>query len=123
VSDVASAVTKVRFLDKKDQEAFCKRSWDRYNVTTLNGLPLPSNNPKQNILLDIFSTDIVESVGISKTFESQNYADFAGNVDIVSKKMTGSPFIQVGVGLGTNSNVAKLDKFYLQDGPSYFGFK
>jgi hypothetical protein len=37
-------------------------------------------------------------------------------VDIVSKKMTGSPFIQVGVGLGTNSNVAKLDKFYLQDG-------
>jgi hypothetical protein len=32
---------------------------------------------KQNILLDIFSTDIVESVGISKTFESQNYADFA----------------------------------------------
>jgi hypothetical protein len=31
-------------------------------------------------------------------------------MDIVSKKMTGSPFIQVGVGLGTNSNVAKLDK-------------
>jgi hypothetical protein len=37
-------------------------------------------------------------------------------VDIVSKKMTGSPFIQVGVGLGTNSNVAKLDKFYLKMG-------
>jgi hypothetical protein len=126
VSDVASAVTKVSGVSRQEGSGsvFVRGLGDRYNVTTLNGLPLPSNNPKnKNILLDIFSTDIVESVGISKTFESQNYADFAGaNVDIVSKKMTGSPFIQVGVGVGTNSNVAKLDKFYLQDGPSYFGF-
>ncbi|NRT14129.1 hypothetical protein HNP99_000454 [Flavobacterium sp. 28A] len=126
VSDVASAVTKVSGVSKQEGSGsvFVRGLGDRYNVTTLNGLPLPSNNPKnKNILLDIFSTDIVESVGISKTFESQNYADFGGaNVDIVSKKMTGSPFIQIGVGVGTNSNVAKLDNFYLQDGPSYSGF-
>ena len=126
VSDVASAVTKVSGVSKQEGSGsiFVRGLGDRYNVTTLNGLPLPSNNPKnKNILLDIFSTDIVESVGISKTFESQNYADFAGaNVDIVSKKMNGSSFIQVGVGVGSNTNVAKLDNFYLQDGPSYFGF-
>lgn len=127
VSDVASAVTKVSGISKQEGSGnvFVRGLGDRYNVTTLNGLPLPSNNPaNKNILLDIFSTDIIESIGISKTFESQNYADFGGaNVDIVSKKMNGSPFIQFGIGVGTNTNVSKLDHFYLQDGPSYSGFK
>ncbi|AWG21138.1 hypothetical protein FFWV33_06115 [Flavobacterium faecale] len=127
VSDVASAVTKVSGISKQEGTGgvFVRGLGDRYNVTTLNGLPLPSNNPaNKNILLDIFSTDIVQSIGISKTFESQNYADFGGaNVDIASKKMTGSPFVQISVGAGSNSNVAKLDHFYLQDGPSYSGFK
>lgn len=126
VSDVATAVTKVSGISKQEGSGsvFVRGLGDRYNVTTLNGLPLPSNNPSnKNILLDIFSTDIVESIGISKTFESQNYADFAGaNVDIVSKKMNGSPFVELGLGLGGNSNVLKLDNFYLQDGPSYLGF-
>ena len=127
VSDVASAVTKVSGISKQEGSGsvFVRGLGDRYNITTLNGLPLPSNNPtNKNILLDIFSTDIVESIGISKTFESQNYADFGGaNVDIVSKKMNGSPYVQLGIGVGTNSNVSKLDHFYLQDGPSYSGFK
>lgn len=127
VSDVASAVTKVSGITKQEGSGsvFVRGLGDRYNITTLNGLPLPSNNPSnKNILLDIFSTDIVESIGISKTFESQNYADFGGaNVDIVSKKMTGNPFVQVGVSAGVNSNVQNLDHFYLQDGPSYSGFK
>lgn len=126
VSDVASAVTKVSGITKQEGSGsvFVRGLGDRYNVTTLNGLPLPSNNPSnKNILLDIFSTDIVESIGISKTFESQNYADFSGaNVDIVSKKMSGNPFVELGLGLGGNTNVLKLDHFYLQDGPSYLGF-
>lgn len=127
VGDVATAVTKVTGISKQEGSGniFVRGLGDRYNVTTLNGLPLPSNNPaNKNILLDIFTTDIIESIGISKTFESQNYADFGGaNVDIVSKKMNGSPFIQFGIGVGTNTNVSKLDHFYLQDGPSYLGFK
>lgn len=127
VSDVAAAVTKTTGITKQEGTGniFVRGLGDRYNVTTLNGLPLPSNNPKnKNILLDIFSTDIVESIGISKTFESPNYADFGGaNVDIVSKKMNGSPFVELGLGIGGNTNVLKLDHFYLQDGPSYFGFK
>ena len=127
VSDVASAVTKVSGISKQESSGsvFVRGLGDRYNITTLNGLPLPSNNPaNKNILLDIFTTDIVESIGVSKTFESQNYADFGGaNVDIVSKKMSGSPFVQIGIEAGANNNVLKLDHFYLQDGPSYLGFK
>ena len=126
VSDVATAVTKVSGISKQEGSGniFVRGLGDRYNVTTLNGLPLPSNNPSnKNIILDIFTTDIVEYVGISKTFESQNYADFGGaNIDIVSKKFSGSPYLTLGIGLGGNSNVLKADDFYLQDGPSYLGF-
>ncbi|OCB77393.1 TonB-dependent receptor [Flavobacterium crassostreae] len=126
-SDVAAAVTKVSGVSKQEGSGniFVRGLGDRYNITTLNGLPLPSNNPShKNINLEIFSTDIVESVGISKTFESQNYADFSGaNIDVVSKKFTGSPYIELGVGIGANSNVIKSDHFYLQDGPDYFGFR
>jgi outer membrane receptor protein involved in Fe transport len=126
VSDVAAAVTKVSGISKQESSGsvFVRGLGDRYNVTTLNGLPLPSNNPSlKNIVLDIFTTDIVEYVGISKTFESQNYADFGGaNIDIVSKKFSGQAFVSLGVGLEANTNVLGLDEFYLQDGPSYLGF-
>lgn len=127
VSDVATAVTKISGVSKQEGSGniFVRGLGDRYNITTLNGLPLPSNNPSnKNINLEIFNTDIVESVGISKTFEAQNYADFGGaNIDIISKKFSGSPYLNVGVSVGANSNVIGLDHFYLQDGPSYLGFK
>jgi hypothetical protein len=41
---------------------------DRYNSTTMNGLP-PSNDPeKKNLNLEIFSTDIVEYISIDKVY-------------------------------------------------------
>ncbi len=127
VSDVANAVAKVSGISKQEDSGtiFVRGLGDRYNGTTLNGLPLPSNNPSnKNITLDIFSTSIVDNIGVSKTFEAQNYADFAGaNIDISSKKFSGKPFISFSLGAGANTNVMKLDHFYLQDGPSYTGFK
>ncbi|MFD1601180.1 TonB-dependent receptor domain-containing protein [Flavobacterium artemisiae] len=127
VNDVANAVAKVSGVSKQDDSGnvFVRGLGDRYNVTTLNGLPLPSNNPSnKNILLDIFSTNIVDNIGISKTFEAQNYADFGGaNIDIAAKKFSGKPFVSVSIGSGANTNVLGQDNFYLQDGPNYFGFK
>ncbi|MGO4771627.1 TonB-dependent receptor domain-containing protein [Flavobacterium sp. W22_SRS_FK3] len=126
-NDVASAVTKVSGVSKNEDSGnvFVRGLGDRYNITTLNGLSLPSNNPaNKNIILDIFSTSIVDNIGISKTFETQNYADFGGaNIDISAKKFSGKPFISFSIGSGANTNVMKLDHFYLQDGPSYTGFK
>lgn len=127
VNDVANAVAKVSGVSKQDDSGnvFVRGLGDRYNVTTLNGLPLPSNNPaNKNILLEIFSTNIVDNIGISKTFEAQNYADFGGaNIDISAKRFSGNPFITFSIGTGANTNVLGQDHFYLQDGPSYTGFK
>jgi outer membrane receptor protein involved in Fe transport len=126
-NDVGAAVTKISGVSKQEGSGgvFVRGLGDRYNVTTLNGLPLPSNNPaNKNITLDIFSTSIVDNISVSKTFETQNYADFAGaNIDISSKKFSGKPFVSLSIGTGANTNVLGQDHFYLQDGPTYSGFK
>ena len=126
VSNVASAVTKMSGVSKQEGSGsvFVRGLGDRYNITTLNGLPLPSNNPSnKNIDLSIFSTDVVEAIDISKTFETKNYGDFGGaNVNIKAKNFRGPSYIKIGGGLGINSNVAGLSSFYLQDGPSASGF-
>lgn len=126
VSNVAAAVTKVSGVSKQEGSGsvFVRGLGDRYNITTLNGLPLPSNNPSnKNIDLSVFSTDVVEAIDISKTFETKNYGDFGGaNINIKAKKFRGTPYIKIGAGAGINSNVAGLSNFYLQDGPSASGF-
>tara|TARA_R110002033_G_scaffold58464_5_gene108121 strand:- start:70907 stop:73741 length:2835 start_codon:yes stop_codon:yes gene_type:complete len=126
VSDVATAVTKTTGISKQEGSGnvFVRGLGDRYNMTTLNGLPLPSNNTaKKNIDLDVFSTDIVEFIGIDKTYTARNYGDYAGaNIDISSRNYKGDGFLELGVGIGGNSEALGQKDFYLYDGPDFTGF-
>ncbi len=126
VSDVATAITKASGISKQEgsKTIFVRGLGDRYNSTTLNGLPLPSNNPaKKNISLDIFSTDIVEYIDINKIYSNKIYGDFGGaNVNIASKSHHGKGNLKIGYGSGYNFNAINTEEFYLQDGPNYFGF-
>jgi len=126
VSDVAAAVTKTTGISKQEGSGsiFVRGLGDRYNMTTMNGLPLPSNNPSmKNMDLNIFSTDIVASIGIDKTYAARNYGDFAGaNIDIVSKDYKGAGFLAASFGSGINSEATSVDQFYLNDGPNKSGF-
>ena len=126
VADIAGAVTKIAGISKQSGSGnvFVRGLGDRYNITTLNGLPLASNNAAQkNIDLSLFSTDIVENIGVSKTFNAQNYGDFGGaNINIDSKNFTGQPYLAVNFSFGGNTNALETNDFYLQDGPSRSGF-
>lgn len=126
LSDVATAVTKTTGITKQEGSGniFVRGLGDRYNSTTMNGLPLPSNDPsKKNIKLDIFNTDIVESIGIDKTYNFRNFGDFGGaNIDIVSKSYTGNGMLEFGVDLGLNTQAIAQKDFRLQDGASKIGF-
>ncbi|MFT5435474.1 MAG: hypothetical protein ACI840_000106 [Ulvibacter sp.] len=126
VSDVATAVTKVTGISKQEGSGniFVRGLGDRYNVTTLNNLPIPSNDPsKKNIQLGIFDTDIVESISIDKTYNPENYGDFAGaNINIVSKNYRGKGFAEIGIETGANTVTVGEKDFYLTDGPSNSGF-
>jgi TonB-dependent receptor len=126
VSDVAAAVTKTTGITKQEGSGniFVRGLGDRYNSTTMNGLPIPSNDPeKKNLNLDIFSTDILEYVSIDKVYNSRLYGDFAGgNVDIVSKDYKGKGYLRFDIGSEVNSNAVSKNNFSLQDNISGSGF-
>ncbi|MCK8142272.1 carboxypeptidase-like regulatory domain-containing protein [Flavobacterium sp. I-SCBP12n] len=126
VSDVATAVTKTTGITKQEGTGniFVRGLGDRYNSTTMNGLPIPSNDPtKKNLNLDIFSTDIVEYVSIDKVYNGKFYGDFAGgNVDIISKEHKGKSFLKFQLGSKINTNALKVDNFNLLQGYGALGF-
>ena len=126
VSDVANAVIKTSGITKQEGSGniFVRGLGDRYNSTTMNGLPIPSNDPeKKNINLEIFSTDILEYISIDKVYNSKLYGDFAGgNVDIVSKDYKGNGFLKLEFGSSVNTNALKQKDFSVQKGYGSFGF-
>src|SRR5690606_38848645 len=127
VGDVAAAVTKTTGVSKQEgsNTIYVRGLGDRYNSTSINGLPVTSNDPeKKNISLDIFSTDIVEFISIDKVYGPQMSGDFAGgNVDITSMNYKGKGMFEISLGSTIGSNaIGKYNDFNLQDGPSRFGF-
>ena len=125
VSDAAGAVAKISGVSKQEgsSNVYVRGLGDRYLNTTMNGLSLPSNDvSKKNIDLDLFASDVIESVGISKAYSSRFYGDFAaGNVDIVSKDYKGIGFFDLFTGSSINTNAIGKD-FVRSEGTGYFGF-
>lgn len=125
VDNAAAAVAQISGISQQQgsSDVFVRGLGDRYQNTTMNGLSLPSNDVnKKNINLDLFPSEIIESVEVSKAYNSYFYGDFsAGNVNIVSKEYTGSGFFNVSINSGFNSQAIGED-FVRSEGPSYFGF-
>ena len=126
ISDAASAASKITGVSKQEGKRglSVRGLGDRYNTTTLNGLPLPSNNAElKNIDLGLFSTDIIEFVDVEKVPTAYLNGDFAGaNINIVSKVHSGDSYLKLGLKTGYNLNLEDTDKFYLGDGPGLLGF-
>jgi len=127
VGDVAAAVAKTSGISKQEgsNNVYVRGLGDRYNSTSLNGLPVPSNDPeKKNINLELFSTDIVEYISIDKTFSSKNTGDFGGgNVDIQSKNFNDDSLFEVSIGAKINNNAtSKGSDFVLPQGPNALGY-
>jgi len=124
VSNAAGAVAKISGISKQESSSnvYVRGLGDRYQNTTLNGLSLPSTDVnKKNIDLGLFSSNIIESIGVSKAYSTNFFADFsAGNVDIVSKSHSGKSYINLSLGSGINS-AAIGENFRLNEGISYFG--
>lgn len=127
VSDVAAAVTKTTGVSRQEgsNTIYIRGLGDRYNSTSINGLPVTSNDPeKKNIDLDLFSTDIVEYIAIDKVYSPKISGDFAGgNVDITSIDYKGKGIFEFSLSstIGTNA-MNKFNNFQLQDGPNRSGF-
>jgi len=112
VSDAATATTKIAGVTKSEGsgDIYIRGLGDRYLSTTMNGLPIPSDDvSNKNINLNLFSTNIIENVGISKTYTTSSYADqTSGNVDITSKGYSKKE-ASISLNSGYNTNVLGLD--------------
>ena len=115
VRDAAAATTKIAGVGKTQGsgDVYVRGLGDRYLYTTLNGLPIPSDDvDKKNINLDLFSTRLIKNVSVSKTTTAAISADQAsGNVNVDSKELGINDVFDISIGTGGNENVAKKDVF------------
>lgn len=107
VSDAEGAVTKISGISKQEgiKNVFVRGLGDRYNITTLNGFVLPSEDPEfRNISLDFFSNDMIQSLVVNKVFSSSMNGDIGGAlIDIRSKELVGDSEFEMGISSSLNS--------------------
>ena len=115
VSDAAGATSKISGISKTEGSGavFVRGLGDRYLYTTLNGLPIPSDNiERKNINLSLFPTRLIESIDVSKTTSPNISADQAsGNIDIKTKELSGNKLLTASVGTSVNTNVMSSGVF------------
>lgn len=125
VSNAEIAVTKISGISKQEgvKNVFVRGLGDRYNITTLNRFPIPSEDPEyKNIALDFFQTDVIQSIDVNKAFYSDIPSDVAGaNINITSKELTGDGKFNVSVSGGFNTQTVAAD-FMKLDGVNAMGF-
>jgi TonB-dependent receptor len=123
LSNVAEGVSKIAGVSMVgNKNVFVRGLGDRYNNTTLNGLPIPSTNPDLKLIpLDIFPTSVVKNIGVTKSYSPELYGDFSGgSIDITTKDYPEKGFFKVGLSSGYNSITTGKDFFTTERTASNF---
>lgn len=124
ISNAEAAVAQVSGISKQEgvKNVFVRGLGDRYNFTTLNGFPIPSEDPEyKNISLDFFGSDIIQNIGVSKVFSANNYSDAGGAViDIATKELVGDKELNLDLSGGYNAQGFGAN-FLKMDGVNYWG--
>lgn len=115
ISNAAAATSRISGVNSSEASGniYVRGLGDRYLFTTMNGLPVPSDNvDRKNIDLGLFPTGLIQDISIRKTFAVETSADQAsGSIDITSRSLRGSQELKIGVGAGANSNALKVNDF------------
>ncbi len=98
---------------------------DRYNVALLNGAPLPSSEPDRKAFsFDIFPSNILDNLIITKTASPDLPGEFAGGViQINTKAVPDKNFQMISIGTGFNTiTTFKEQRTYEGSGTDWIGF-
>ncbi|MEC4005483.1 outer membrane beta-barrel protein [Flavobacterium sp. SUN052] len=98
---------------------------DRYNVALLNGAPLPSSEPDRKAFsFDIFPSNILDNLIITKTASPDLPGEFAGGVvQINTKSVPDKDFQSISVGSGYNTiTTFKEQKTYAGSKTDWIGY-
>jgi len=113
-SDVASSMKRVSGVSVNGGKyVFVRGLGDRYTKTVLNGLEIPGLDPDRNtVQMDIFPSNIVDNIMVSKTFSAELPADFTGGIiNIVTKDFPETRQSGFNFGLAYNLGSHFVDNF------------
>ncbi|MEN8927371.1 MAG: carboxypeptidase-like regulatory domain-containing protein, partial [Flavobacteriales bacterium] len=99
---------------------------DRYTKTTLNGVSIPGLDPDRNSLqMDIFPSNLISNIIISKNFTADLAPDFAGGaINIETTAFPDKKVFDVSFGMSYNPQMHFNNEFLGYDGGStdFLGF-
>lgn len=99
---------------------FIRGIGDRYNKTTINGVDIPGLDPDRNsIQMDLFPSNIIDNIMISKSLSADIPANFAGGViDLGLKDFPDKKESSLGISAGYNPSMHFNNDYLTYDGGS-----
>lgn len=94
---------------------------DRYSITQMNGVTLPSTDPYRNSTsMDLIPSGMIENIITSKTFTPDQPGNFTGgNVNINTKTFPDRKVLTFSIGLGYNNQSSFNKNFQSFDGGKF----
>src|SRR5689334_150583 len=111
-SDAAQAIQRVSGVTVQDGKyVFVRGLGERYTTTSLNGARVPSPEPEKKVVpLDLFPSNLLETITTSKTFTPDQPGDFSGaSVNLKTRSFPANRMVQLSVSSGFNSLVTGKD--------------
>ncbi len=117
--DAASAIKRVTGVSiEGGKYIYVRGLGDRYTKTVLNGMDIPGLDPDRNaIQMDIFPTNVIDNILVSKSFTAELPADFTGGVvDIETKDFPEEKVRTLSVSGGFNPSMHFNSSYLTYDG-------
>ncbi len=124
-SDAAAAARRVVGVTIDDSQLVVRGLGGRYVKVFLNGLPVPNTDPDfPSVDLDLFPTNVIDSLNVQKVFQPDIPADFAGGtLDINTVSFPRQFTLEAGVGTTFNSQTTFRDRLTHKGGKyDFLGF-
>lgn len=119
--DAGAAIKRVTGVSIVDGKHILVRGLgDRYSKTILNGSDIPGLDPDKNsVQIDLFPTQLIENIMVSKTFLPELPGDFTGGlVNIKTREFPENPTLSISGSIGYNPIMNLNDRFLSYQGSS-----
>jgi TonB-dependent receptor len=122
-STVAAALRRVPGISLVGDFIYIRGLGERYSSTTLNGAYVPSPDLSRNVIpLDIFPSEIIDSISIQKGYTVDRPAAFGGgNIDIRTRRAPEDFTLSLQAGSGWNSESRGDTLTYAGGGRDWLG--
>lgn len=108
-SEVLKRVIGVNIVN--DKFVFVRGTSDRYSLTTLNGVQLPSTETdKKSFSFDLFPSSLIENIIISKSYTPDQPGNYSGGlVQVTTKDFPDGLMLNYNMSLSLNENTTNKD--------------